>query len=78
MGTHACPTCGKQVPDERFEVVGDLRCIECTPQRPRAKGVMVYDHKTAGVLEICNDEQFQAIKSHNDPSKDEGMEDFKP
>ena len=77
MKTHPCPKCGNETPSERYELLGVLTCINCTPQSPKAKGVVVYDHKTGGVLEVCNDDQFEKLKSHNDPSKDEDV-DFRP
>lgn len=75
---HVCPKCGVLVPDERYELVGTLLCVKCTPEKPRPLGVPIYSHKTGAVLEICNEEQFKAIKSHNDPSKDKDLEDFTP
>ena len=75
---HPCPKCGKPTPDERYQAIGVLTCCDCTPQKPRLLGVVVYDHKTGGVLELCNEDQFKAIKSHNDPSKDQDLVDFAP
>jgi hypothetical protein len=72
-----CPKCGKPFPEERRDL-GFGACIACTPQGERPLGVVVYDHKTGGVLEVCNRDQFEAIKSHNDPSKDKDLEDFTP
>lgn len=75
---HPCPKCGQPTPDERYQIVGTLLCTTCTPQAPRLFGAMIYDHKTGGVLEVCNEEQFKAIKAHNDPSKDMDLEAFTP
>jgi len=75
---HPCPKCGKPTPDERYQIVGVLTCCECTPQKSRPLGAMIYSHKTGGVLELCNEEQLKAIKAHNDPSKDQDLVDFAP
>jgi len=78
-GTHPCPSCGKPVPDEREELLGVRTCIACTRQPPKPRGVMIYDHKTAGALHVCrSEEEFRKIKGHNDPSKDGDLEDFTP
>ena len=62
-GTHECPKCGAQVANERFLLIGTLLCPACTPQRPRLKGVMEYEGKTAGVLIVTeNEELFKALK----------------
>jgi len=76
--THPCPGCGKDVPDERRDLLGVETCVDCTPQKPRPKGYMVYDHKTGGVMETCSDEQHAKMSAHNDPSKDDDLEDFTP
>lgn len=30
--THACPTCGKETPNERQEILGVETCKDCTEQ----------------------------------------------
>ena len=64
-----CRKCGKPMPAERLEF-GYPDCMGCTPQA-KPKGVMVYSHKTGGVLDITTDEGvFQALKG----SADDGVE----
>ena len=60
-----CAKCGKPMPAERAEL-GLMACKECTPQG-KPKGIMVYSHKTGGMLEVTNDEEvFQRIKKAAD------------
>lgn len=60
-----CARCGRPMPAERLEF-GLTRCKECSPQG-RPKGVMVYDHKTAGVLCVTDSEEaFRALKRSAD------------
>lgn len=57
-----CLKCGRPMPAERLEL-GFPNCKDCTPQG-KPKGIMVYSHKTAGVLEtVSNEEVFQRMKS---------------
>jgi len=59
-----CSKCGKPMPAERLEF-GLHKCSACTPQS-KPKGVMIYDHKTGGVLETTSDEVFEEMKKSND------------
>jgi hypothetical protein len=45
-----CPSCGKEVPLDRYKILGVKTCIECTPTVKPYLGVMNYKHKTGGVL----------------------------
>ena len=58
-----CKCCGKEFPDERYEILGVRFCIQCTPEVKPYLGVMKYDHKTGGVLAKTTDpEQFKEMK----------------
>ncbi len=46
-----CPGCGDQMPLGRTEWYDE--CSDCTDEQPYA-GMMVYDQKTAGRLELFN------------------------
>jgi hypothetical protein len=69
MAEVGCAKCGRPMPAERQEL-GFPCCKECSPQG-RPKGVVVYSHKTAGVLELVySEEAFRAMKR----SADSGVE----
>jgi len=60
-----CARCGRPMPAERLEF-GFNCCKDCTPQT-KPKGIMIYSHKTAGVLETTDSEEvFKAIKTGAD------------
>jgi len=46
-----CPACGEEMPLGRKEWYNI--CADCNDEQPYA-GMMVYDHKTAGRLELFN------------------------
>jgi hypothetical protein len=46
-----CPACGEDMPAGRIAWYSE--CTDCTDEQPYA-GMMVYDHKTAGRLEVFN------------------------
>jgi hypothetical protein len=53
------------MPAERLEL-GLETCMECSP-KGKPRGVMVYSHKTGGVLEITESEEaFQELKRSAD------------
>ncbi|MEK9769302.1 MAG: hypothetical protein VW683_10315 [Betaproteobacteria bacterium] len=48
----ASVNCTTEIPEGRYEL-GYHTCIECNDEQPYL-GLLVYDHKTAGRLEIFN------------------------
>jgi len=61
--THKCPTCGRDVPDERLELLGTEYCIHCTTEKPPLLGIMEYGHKTGGVLVMTESRsEFDMLK----------------
>lgn len=69
MDEVGCEKCKKAMPAERLEL-GLKTCMECSP-KGRPKGVMVYSHKTGGVLDITdNEEVFRQLRG----SADDGVE----
>jgi len=63
MGTHKCPGCGCEVPDERLELLNVHTCSRCTPQAPKLLGVMEYSEKAGGVLVITSSQaEFEYLK----------------
>lgn len=61
--THKCPCCECEVPDERFELLGVLTCLKCTPQKERLFGIMEYTQKSGGVLMITDSrKEFEMLK----------------
>jgi hypothetical protein len=62
-----CSECDNEFPDERHDLLGVATCISCTPQAPKPLGVMIYDHKSGGVMETIDDpELFKQFKTSND------------
>ena len=60
---HKCPCCGCEVPDERFELLGVLTCLKCTPQKEKPLGIMEYAEKAGGVLMITDSRrEFEMLK----------------
>jgi anaerobic ribonucleoside-triphosphate reductase len=51
MNNVDCPDCGQDMPAGRTEWYNV--CADCNDEQPVA-GLMVYDHKTAGRLEVFN------------------------
>jgi len=63
MGVHLCPVCGTPVSNERTEILGIENCVRCTTQRPNPKGLMSYDEKAGGILQIVEDDRiFRFLK----------------
>lgn len=60
-----CEACLKPIPNGRLIFLINnkrkLTCINCSTEQPKA-GFMSYEHKTAGVLNICTQEKFAEIK----------------
>ena len=60
---HSCPSCGKEVSDERKELLGMDTCPNCTIQPNSPLGVMDYSSKQAGVLMLISDpKMFRMLK----------------
>lgn len=59
-----CSKCGKPMPAERLEL-GLSKCKDCSP-KGKPKGIMVYGHKTGGVLETVDEQVFKEMKGSSD------------
>jgi hypothetical protein len=58
-----CSGCGKNMPAERYELLGVRTCIKCTPPRSKPYGIMEYSHKNTAQLVLCDTfEEFHALK----------------
>lgn len=61
-----CKKCSQPIPAERMEAIPDaVLCVPCLRQAgdvPIKRGRMVYDHKTAGAIEIVTPEQHQRMR----------------
>lgn len=64
--SRACLGCGQPIPPERLEAIPDaVKCVPCLKKSGDValkRGRMVYDHKTAGALEVCSGEQLQRMR----------------
>lgn len=57
-----CEACNNLIPEERLAALpGTRRCVACSDTR-RVKGRVVYDHKTAGAVEVLSPETFDAAQ----------------
>ena len=61
-----CTSCGAEVEEERIELLDSMVCSACAKcgiaQPPIEKGVMVYDHKTGGQLQILSESGYELHK----------------
>ncbi len=59
-----CAGCHQPIPTERLEAIpGVTHCVKCLSAGGdvrRVRGVVVYDHKTAGALQVLTSEQLAA------------------
>lgn len=57
--------CGNIIPSERIEL-GYRFCIKCADRSyVKPKGVMHFDHKTGGTLQILSVDQFNEHRKYN-------------
>ena len=57
--------CGKDIPQERYNL-GFKICISCAERNyVKPKGVMHFDHKTGGQLQILTPDQFANYRQYN-------------
>jgi hypothetical protein len=62
-GIHRCPSCNKEVPNERYFLVGNIMCCGCSAQPKKLYGVMEYSEKAVGILVMTEDENvFKELK----------------
>jgi hypothetical protein len=62
-GTHKCPGCGSDTPNERYTVLGTVMCIPCSKQPKKIYGVMIYTEKAVATLVATEDENlFHQLK----------------
>lgn len=59
-----CADCRQPIPEARVQAVpGVTRCVKCqAPHDARVKGRVVYDHKTAGAVEVLSPRAFDAAQ----------------
>jgi len=59
-----CKNCQQPIPTARLEAVpGTVHCVQCQARQDvRVKGRVVYDHKTAGALEVLTPAAFEAAQ----------------
>jgi len=61
-----CVICNQPIPEERLAAVPDathcVRCLAAAGDAPRLRGVMVYDQKTGGRIEVASPEAFQRLR----------------
>lgn len=59
-----CAGCRQPIPEARLQAVpGTTRCVKCQgSQDTRVKGRVVYDHKTAGAVEVLSPQAFDAAQ----------------
>jgi hypothetical protein len=65
-----CTSCYADIEEERLEALPDTTVCSCCAQKgigqkPTAKGVMVFGHKTAGAIQILSQETFKEWKKYN-------------
>ncbi len=62
-GTHKCPGCGKDTPNERYITLKTVLCTGCTEQPKKLYGIMEYSEKAVGILVTTEDEAtFRELK----------------
>lgn len=58
-----CARCDKEIPAERLEALPDTKyCVPCVMKEgdvPMKKGRMVFNHKTAGEIEVLSPEAYE-------------------
>jgi hypothetical protein len=61
-----CHVCAQPIPAERLEAIPDAtHCVGCLKSKgdiPRKVGRSVYEHKTAGCLEVVTPSQLEALR----------------
>jgi len=65
-------TCGKDIPQERYNL-GFSICTSCSERHYiKPKGVMHFDGKTGGQIQILSSEQFTTHRKYNPYGKNTG------
>lgn len=72
-----CVSCSFTIDPERLEAIpGTLVCGPCArqgvQQKSRPRGVMTFDHKTGGVIQIISEEAHRDWKRYNPYGKNTG------
>ena len=65
-----CITCSLSIESERLEVLPETRVCSCCArqgihQKPKAKGVMVFGHKTGGYIQVIDEETHKDWQRYN-------------
>lgn len=64
--------CGNEIPQERHDL-GFKICTSCADAcYVKPKGVMHFDHKTGGSIQILTNEQFQNHRKYNPYGRNTG------
>ena len=56
-----CLRCGEQIPEGRLKALPNTTTCTACSSTNRTKGFMSYDHKTAPVLNLCDNEQAEEV-----------------
>lgn len=68
ISARLCNNCKKVIPKERLEALPETEtCVNCSTET-KVEGVMLYSHKTAGVLSFLPsdpEQRRQALNAHN-------------
>lgn len=70
-----CNCCNNEIHPERAKLGYEV-CIACASQGvaqpPKAMGVMVYGHKTAGEMQLVTEDQFKDHRKYNPYGRNTG------
>lgn len=71
-----CEICQQPIPTARLQAVPETtRCVKCqSSQDTRVKGRVVYDHKTAGAVEVLSPQAFDAAQRADPRSPGKGCQ----
>jgi len=70
-----CVTCTFPIELERLEILPTTRvCSSCahSMKQVRPKGIMTFDHKTGGTIQIISDESFKDFRKYAPYGKNTG------
>lgn len=66
-----CKVCNLQIEQERLNILPTtVFCAQCAQKHSKVqprRGVMVFDHKTGGTLQIMSEDSFRANKHYYFP-----------
>lgn len=58
---HICKLCKGEVEEVRVQMLKSMVCSKCAHnvKQSKVKGIMVFNHKTGGSVQVVNEEAFQ-------------------